>query len=317
MTTARSPLELPTIRRGRAVTILLLICSGFTGVPLLLAGLAACALGVPFTDAIYFMLTLFGVASLTVVVVWRWRGYLVRGQLVSDVGKEPKRKLFAWLAAISLIAGVVVVEAVRREAEIAPVHGRIQQLIELWQPILNRTQNLLDRQRALLAVVPPDAIAVQHLGQLLEQEQGESRGFGKLIELEVAEEHRLVFRLLPEWSEVQQSLNDLREGLANFPSHPWTFLASKHALQLYISVFAFANGLISLLIAMGHRQIRENGIWQGGLLVRWKLIGSYRWERDTLIAFIGKTHSSITLPIAQADKQAVEGLLASRLSATQ
>jgi hypothetical protein len=315
MTAVSSHLKVQTIPRGRAVAIVLLACLGIVGLPFSLAGLVAVAFYIPLTEAMYAMLTLVGVVSFTASLVLRARGYVARGNLIADAGKEPRRKLLVSVAAVSLIAGVVVLEAVRRDAQTDPIHCRIQQLIQLRQPILNRTQNLLDHQRALLAIVPPDLKGAEQVGELIQQELDESKALGSLIDSEVAEEQRLVYRVLPEWTEVQQSFKDLGHELAALPRHPWSVLASKHTLQLYIALFALVNGLMTLFIAMGHRQIRENGIWQAGALIRWKLIGWYRWENDTLVALIGKTQSSITLPIAREDQPAVENLLALRVAA--
>jgi hypothetical protein len=301
--------EPPAISRGRTIAIVLMVCLAFAALPFQLAAVIAFAFQVPFSGAMHAILTLFGVASFTTVLILRSRSYLTRGSLVADAGKEPRRKLFAWLAAISLFAGVVILEGVRREAQIDPVHSRIQQLLALRKPILDRVQTLLDQQRALHAIVPPDLKEARHVGQLIRQEQAESSGLGNLIAAEIAEEQRLTYRLLPDWTEAAQSFKNLRNGLTTIPSHPWDVLSSTYTLQLYLFTFAFANGLITLLIALSHRQIRENGIWQGGILVRWKLIGSYRWDGDMLVALIGKTQSSITLPIAQEDKAAVENLL--------
>ncbi len=314
MTAVSSHPEPHSIPRGRAVAIVLLVCLGIVGLPFLLAGLVALACHVPVMEAVYAMLTLVGVASFAAVLVLRARSYLARGGLVSDAGTEPRRKLLLSLAAVSLIAGVVVLEAVRRDAQIDPIHRRIQELIKIRQPILTRTQNLLEHQRALLAIAPPDLKGAEHVGQLIQQELGESNGLGSLIDSEVAEEQRLVYCVLPEWIAIQQSVKDLAHELVAMPSHPWSVLTSKHTLQLYISLFAVVNGLLMLAIAASHRQIRENGIWQGGVLIRWKLIGSYRWENDALVALICKTQSSITLPIAWEDKPAVENLLALRLA---
>ena len=313
MTAANNPLQPRSISR-RAVAILLLIGLATAGMPFLLAGAVAFALQVPFTESKNATFTLLGVVAGTAVLILRLRGYLARGPLVADAGREPRRKLLAWLAAISLTAGVIILEAARREAKIAPVHSRIQQLVALRKQILTRVQNLLDRQRALLVNVPDDLKEAQQIGQMIQQAQSESRGLGILIDSEIAEEHRLTYRLLPEWSEIQQSLDDLGNGVAKIPSHPWDVLASAATLQLYLAAFAIVNGLLMLLIALGHRQIRENGIWQGGALVRWKHFGSYRWENDTLVAQFGKTQSAIALPIAPEDKPAVENLLAFKIA---
>jgi len=297
----------PSRRRVIAMVLLIGFVSGILSV--LLPVLVAQVFHVPSDEVKNAMLTLIGATSITAVTVLRLRGYVRRGRLVADAGGEPRRKLFLGLAAISLVGGVVIVEAARREAEIAPVHSRIQQLLALRQPILDSTQKLLDRQRVLLADVPPDLKGAQELGQSIRQQQAESNGLGSMIAFDIAEEHRLTYRLLPEWNEVAQSLKDLCRALSEMPSDPWTILASTNTLQLYLAVFAFANGLLMLQLAIGHRQIRENGIWHGGMLVPWKLIGSHRWENDNLIAVIGKTQTSITLDITPFDKPAVEEVL--------
>ncbi len=313
---ANSQMHPQAIGRRRAVAILLLICTGLSSFALLPAGLIALIADVSLRDVMHATFTLFGIASLAITLILRLRGYVARGQLVCDAGPEPRRKLFTWLAVISLVAGVVALEAARREAEIEPIHNRIGQLIAMRQPILNRMQNLLIHQRALLANNPPNIKGVQIVGQLIRLEQSESAAFGKLIAAEVAEEQRLTYRVLPELPEIEQSAGEFFNGLAALPSNPWHALASKNTLQLYLSAFAISNGLIMLLNARGRRQVRTNGLWQTGVLYRWKFIGAYRWENETtLIASIGKTQSPIILSITAEDKPAIEELLAANLGA--
>src|ERR1022692_157920 len=107
--------EPPAIPRGRTIAIVLMVRLAVAAVPFQLAAVIAFAFQVPFAAAIHAMLTLFGLASFTTVLILRSRSYMTRGKLVADAGRDPRRKLLIRLAAISLLAGVVILEAVRRE----------------------------------------------------------------------------------------------------------------------------------------------------------------------------------------------------------
>jgi len=66
-----------------------------------------------------------------------------------------------------------------------------------------------------------------------------------------------------------------------------------------------------LVRVTGRVQITENGIWQNWSLLRWELIGSYRWVDDsTLLAVKGEGPVSLKLPVPPEHLRAVEQILA-------
>jgi hypothetical protein len=86
-------------------------------------------------------------------------------------------------------------------------------------------------------------------------------------------------------------------------SVPWSMVLLA-PLQLVIAVQF-------LVRVTGRVQITENGIWQNWSLLRWELIGSYRWVDDsTLLAVKGEGPVSLKLPVPPEHLRAVEQILA-------
>lgn len=71
-----------------------------------------------------------------------------------------------------------------------------------------------------------------------------------------------------------------------------------------------------LYLALGRLQIRENGIWEYGSLLRWHKISSYRWADDGTLMLRAKGFLATprgALPVPPEHEEAVNALLLERI----
>ena len=80
------------------------------------------------------------------------------------------------------------------------------------------------------------------------------------------------------------------------------------------TIFYISISIVFLITGLGRFQIRENGIWKEGILVRWNKIDSYRWMNDSTLLIERKGFWSfipgVRIPVPPGKKEAVETLLA-------
>jgi hypothetical protein len=85
-------------------------------------------------------------------------------------------------------------------------------------------------------------------------------------------------------------------------------------------VFDVSFAAFLLIIATGRLQVRKNGIWRYCSILRWGKIGSYHWANDTTLVVRQKGPLAFfkgALPVSPEHRQAVEGFLTERCSATR
>jgi hypothetical protein len=70
-------------------------------------------------------------------------------------------------------------------------------------------------------------------------------------------------------------------------TEPWQVLKSPICFQLVVSLLCLASALLMTLVVNSRVQIRENGLWQYGWLLRWSRFDSYRWLGDDTVEFSG------------------------------
>ncbi len=221
------------------------------------------------------IINLFAVIGGPVAVIFRLRNYWTRGSLVALSGANSRKTLFAWLAALSLLTSLLLVEAARRIAEAEPVHIRIRQLLQRRHELLESNQLLLNQQRASLESTPPDLQTAAKLAETIRQQREESEPLKARIDQKIALEEQILKVVLPTRTDLRASLADFKLRLRDIPRQPWQFLTASTTVQLSLAVLTFFNGLVCLRVATGRQQVRAHGLWQAEALVRWRHCRAY------------------------------------------
>ncbi len=163
-----------------------------------------------------------------------------------------------------------------------------------------------------------DRLDLANRGAIVKQDQAEQQKQNAAVARDRAEQAGLSERILPDEDAIVQGFENLQSGAAVFLTEPWQVLKSPICFQLVVSLLCIASALLMTLVVNSGVQIRENGLWQSGWLLRWSRFDSYRWLDDDTVEFSSGNSNRMTarFSVQPGQKEALAEFLEQRFTRT-